>query len=336
MTAVRRWTAAGAAAVCSVLLVVSGCSSSSPAHGGSSTTAPTAATTAAGGGASAPPFNVTSLLHPAKKYFGVALDKVPDQLGPLDSYTAMVGKQPNLLEYYAEWGAGFDASAVRRAWQNGSLTLMSWEPKSVSLKDIAAGKTDDYLRKYATAVLKLNLPVVIDFADEFNGHWDNWGTQNTTPADYVAAYRHMHDVFGAVGATNVIWAWSPNIINPVKSVKLKPYYPGDAYVDWVGLVGYFTIGTTNTFSTVFGPTIDEVRTFSSKPFIIIETASEAGKASDVKALFTGVAGRNDFLGFIWFNYAKLADWRLQAHPAALQEFKRLATDKLFGFDARHP
>jgi hypothetical protein len=279
---------------------------------------------------------VTPLLHPSKKYFGVALDKVPDQPGPLDSYTAQVGKQPNLLEYYAEWGDGFDASGVRRAWQNGSLTLMSWEPKSASLKDIAAGKTDDYLRKYAAAVLKLNIPVVIDFADEFNGHWDKWGTQNTTPAQYVAAYRHIHDVFGDVGAANVIWAWSPNIINPVKSVKLKPYYPGDAYVDWVGLVGYFTIGTTNTFSSVFSPTVDEIRSFTGKPFIIIETASEAGKPTEVKDLFAGVAGRNDFLGFIWFNYAKLADWRLQAHPAALQEFKRLAADKLFGFDIRHP
>lgn len=331
---VRRFAGAAAAAVCAALLAVSGCSSTP--HGGPATAASQSAPAGPGDAASALPFDVTPLLRPAKKYFGVALDKVPDQLGPLTSYTAQVGKQPNLLEYYAEWGAGFDASAVRRAWQNGSMTLMSWEPKDVSLKDIAAGRSDGYLRAYAAAVLKLNLPVVIDFADEFNGHWDAWGTQNVTPAEYVAAYRHMHDVFDEGGAANVIWAWSPNIVNPVPSVKLKPYYPGDAYVDWVGIVGYFTVGATDTFSGVFGPTVDEVRSFTSKPFIIIETASEAGRASEVEELFNGVAGRDDFLGFIWFNFAKRADWRLQTHPAELAEFKRLAADKLFGFDVRNP
>lgn len=331
-----------AALAATALLGATGCGLGSsdrhdaPGTGGDGTTARTTAPAN-----TVTPYDVRPLLHPAKKYFGAALDKAPHSMAPVDAYTRMVGKQPNLLEYYAEWGAGFDASGVRRAWQQGALTLMSWEPFSTSLADIAAGRSDAYIKRYATAVRTLNLPVVIDFADEFNGGWENWGTHHVTPAQFVAAWRHIHDVFVDTGAGTVIWAWSPNVVNPVPSVRLKPYYPGDGYVDWVGLIGYFTLGNGNrysTFSGVFGPTMRQVRTFTRKPFLVLETAAEPGarRRSDVENLFSGVSARDDVLGFVWFNYHKRADWRLQAGPLALKEFKTLAADDRYGFDARKP
>ncbi|WP_079054150.1 glycoside hydrolase family 26 protein [Streptomyces graminilatus] len=295
---------------------------------------------ATGAGSSAgpysdPPYDVVPLLKPAKKYFGAAVPGAPTSMKAADAYARMVGKRPNLIEYYAGWGDGFDAGGVRRAWAEGALTLMSWEPFDTSLADIAAGKSDAYIEEYATAVRRLNLPVVVDFADEFNGHWDAWGTRHTTPAQYVAAWRHIHQRFLAAGASNVIWAWAPNIVNPVPDVKLKPYYPGDAYVDWVGLVGYFTAGQDNAFDSVFGPTRDQIRTFSKKPMLLLETAAVPGerRLADVSNLFAGVKADN-MIGFIWFNYKKRADWRLEASPLALQEFKRLAADDRFGFDVR--
>ncbi|MDF3140759.1 MULTISPECIES: glycosyl hydrolase [unclassified Streptomyces] len=284
------------------------------------------------------PYDVVSLLKPGKKYFGAAVDGAPISMKGVDTYTKMVGKQPNLIEYYAAWGDGFDATGVRNAWREGAMTLMSWEPFDTPIADIAAGKSDAYIKEYATAVRKLNLPVVISFADEFNGHWEKWGTKNVTPKDYVAAWRHLHETFIDVGASNVIWAWSPNIVNPVKSVKLKPYYPGDAYVDWVGLIGYWTIAEDNAFDSVFGATRDQVRTFTKKPMILLETAAMAGerRRADIRNLFAGVAADDDMLGFVWFNHKKRADWRLEASPLALKEFKRLAADDSFGFDVRKP
>ncbi|MEU9447344.1 glycosyl hydrolase [Streptomyces sp. NPDC048277] len=284
------------------------------------------------------PYDVVPLLKPAKKYYGAAVEGAPTSMKGVDAYTAMTGKQPNLVEYYAAWGDGFDASGVRNAWKEGALTLMSWEPFDATLADIAAGTSDAYIKKYATAVRKLNLPVVIDFADEFNGNWEKWGTKYVTPKQYVAAWRHIHDTFLDAGASNVIWAWTPNIINPAKSVRLEPYYPGDAYVDWVGLVGYWTLGQDNAFSSVFGPTVDEIRAFTKKPMILAETAAMAGerRRADIRNLFAGVEADDTMLGFIWFNHKKRADWRLEASPLALQEFKRLAADDRFGFDVRKP
>jgi hypothetical protein len=321
-------------------LLLTGCSVLDDGDGGG-TGGAHAGTAGAGSGDGAEastPYDVTPLLKPTRKYFGAAVEGAPHSMKGIDTYTGMVGKQPNLIEYYAGWGDGFDATGVRNAWAEGALTLMSWEPFDTPLADIAAGKSDTYLKKYAEAVRKLNLPVVISFADEFNGHWEKWGTTHTTAGDYVAAWRHIHDAFMDAGASNVIWAWSPNIVNPVTEVELEPYYPGDGYVDWIGLIGYWTIEEDNAFDSVFGATRDQVRTFTDKPMLLLETAAMAGerRRADIRNLFEGVTADDDMLGFVWFNHKKRADWRLEASPLALKEFKRLAADDRFGFDVRKP
>ncbi|MFF3326481.1 glycoside hydrolase family 26 protein [Streptomyces sp. NPDC002889] len=284
------------------------------------------------------PFDVRPLIKPGKKYFGAAVDGAPTDMAKLQPYTDQVGKQPNLVEYYAAWGDGFHAQGVRNAWHKGALTVMSWEPFTTPLADIADGSADAYITQYASAVRKLNLPVAISFADEMNGQWEKWGTERTTPAQYVRAWRHIHDIFAEAGAANVIWTWAPNIINPVKSTDIEKYYPGDAYVDWVGMIGYFTGNEDNAFSSVFGPTITKVRTFTDKPLLILETAAEPGprRRADIRNLFAGVEKDESIVGFVWFDYRKRADWRLAASPLALAEFKRLAADGLFGFDVRTP
>ena len=118
--------------------------------------------------------------------------------------------------------------------------------------------------------------MALSFGHEMNGNWYPWGTSQATPAEFVAAWRHIHDLFAAAGATNVIWVWNPNIVNPMPNVELAPFWPGSAYVDWVGITGYFATTGPDTFAGVYGPTITEVRQFTSKPIIIAETAVETG------------------------------------------------------------
>ncbi|MBL1081488.1 beta-mannanase [Streptomyces actinomycinicus] len=336
----KRFRAGCAALVCCLagVLALGGCSLLGDDSGGPARSGAGAAPHSGASADPAIPYDVTPLLKPEKKYFGAAVPGAPNSMKNVDVYTKTVGKQPNLVEYYAGWGDGFDATGVRNAWAEGALTLMSWEPFDTPVADIAAGRSDEYIEEYATAVRRLNLPVVIDFADEFNGHWEKWGTNHVTPAQYVAAWRHIHRTFVDAGATNVIWAWSPNIVNPVRNVRLEPYYPGDAYVDWVGLIGYFTAGEDNAFDSVFGPTRDQIRTFTKKPVLLLETAAMPGerRRADIRNLFAGVEADDDMLGFVWFDHKKRADWRLEASPLALKEFKRLAADDRFGFDVRKP
>ena len=95
------------------------------------------------------------------------------------------------------------------------------------------------------------------------------------PSQYVLAWRHVHDIFTAVEATNVIWVWSPNIIWNTFT-DLASLYPGNSYVDWIGLSGYYgTPGKLSyqSFNDVFGPTIADLRTFTGQPLVITETGA---------------------------------------------------------------
>jgi hypothetical protein len=214
---------------------------------------------------------------------------------------------------------------------------MVWEPFDPSIATIAGGGDDAYIRRFATQVQTLNLPVAISFGHEMNGFWYPWGTRSTTPREFVLAWRRVHDIFDDVGATNVIWVWSPNVVNPLPDVPLRPLYPGDSYVDWIGVVGYYTDSGASTFPGLFGPTRAVLRKFTRKPILIAETAAEPGprKHYDVADLFLGVAKSRDVIGFIWFDIQKRADWRIGSDASALAEFRSRAADDVFGFDIRH-
>jgi hypothetical protein len=121
-------------------------------------------------------------------------------------------------------------------------------------------------------------------------------------------------------------------------VPLKPLYPGNSYVDWIGLVGYYEGGGASTFSTLFGPTKTTIRKFTGKPILILETGAEDGwrKRKDIADLFRGVAASRDVIGFNWFNYDKRADWRIDSDPSILAQFRKYAKNDRFGFDLNHP
>ncbi|MFI6148608.1 glycoside hydrolase family 26 protein [Streptomyces sp. NPDC051109] len=291
------------------------------------------------GAAAAPetsPYDVRPLLHPSKKYFGVSRPKAPHSMEPVRDWARKVGKQPNLIVYFAGWGDGFDASGTRNAWNSGAMTAVSWEPHGTTLTRIADSASDTYLREYAKAVRRLNVPIAISFADEMNGDWEQWGTSETTPQEYVRAWRHIHDLFDAAGTTNVIWTWTPNILRPGTHTDLSAFYPGDAYVDWVGLVGYFTDWDPHSFDGLFGATLTEIARFSQKPRLLLETAAMPGphRKGDVRALFQGVSASPGVIGFAWFDHKARADWRMDASPEGVAEFRRMSADDLYGFDVR--
>ncbi|MFJ2753620.1 glycoside hydrolase family 26 protein [Streptomyces sp. NPDC087297] len=241
-----------------------------------------------------------------------------------------------MIVYFAGWGDGFDATATRNAWNAGALTVVSWEPHGTKLARIADGASDRYIRAYAQAVRKLNIPIAISFADEMNGDWEQWGASEAAPRDYVRAWRHIHRVFADAGATNVIWTWAPNIIQPGTHKDLSRYYPGDKYVDWVGLVGYFTDWDPHSFTGLFGATLTEIDRFSRKPRLLLETAAMPGRhrTEDVRALFAGITASPGIVGFSWFDHKARADWRLATSPEGTAEFRRMAANALYGFDVR--
>lgn len=316
-------------------------SSSSTSAAKTATSSSSAPGSSAAGSSSPSPsmYSVAPLLKPAKKYLGVAMDGVPDSMVPLTAFAKQIGKQPNMVEYYVPWGSTLNQNYVENVYNAGALPVIQFEPATPSVASIAAGSSDTYTTALAGTIKMLNVPVVVSFGHEMNGDWDAWGTKDTTAADFVAAWKRIHDIFTRVGATNVIWLWNVNVMYPVPNTKLKPLYPGDAYVDWVGITGYYNdnSGGRSTFSTLFLPTIDDVRLFTQKSILIAETGASPStdKPNEITDLFANVTARADVLGLIWFDYDKTGpnetDWRIDSDPISAATFARQAQQPAYGF-----
>ncbi|MCI4065053.1 hypothetical protein MRQ36_21795 [Micromonospora sp. R77] len=281
-------------------------------------------------------YDVAHLVRPAGNYLGVAISGAPQDMSRVDAFAGRIDGKPNMITIYESFDDDFAASEVRAIYRYGALPIVRWEPFKQGMADIAAGRFDEYISEFATDVRTLNVPIALTIAHEMNGHWYPWGTQQTGPRDFVAAWRHIHELFARAGASNVIWTWTPNVINYLRKTPLKPYWPGADYVDWVGIDGYFTHKGDQTFEDLFRPTLTEVRRFASKPVLIVETGSESGsmRARAVTQLFSVVAKDPNIIGFVYFNARGSGDWRLDQDPRALNVFRTHPDRDAFSFTVR--
>ncbi len=228
--------------------------------------------------------------------------------------------------------------------------MVTWEPwnhtgdvsqPAYTLRTIIDGHHDDYIRQWARDAASWGRPMYLRFAHEMNCNWYPWSpgvNGNTSSAEYVAAWRHIHDVFRQEGATNVRWVWSPNVAYN-GSIPFEEVYPGDAYVDWVGLDGY-NWGTAKPQSSwqelaaIFGPSYETLAAMTNKPMMIAETASaelggdkaawiREGLLNELPARFPRVRA------VIWFNEYKETDWRVNSSEASLTAYREVAASSSY-------
>ncbi|GAA3237422.1 glycoside hydrolase family 26 protein [Actinocorallia longicatena] len=308
-------------------------------------------------------YNVNKLLYPRREIVGVF---TKDNSGgtPISRANALgkkIGKKPNMIKTFVNWGGGFDINWAQSVWRNGSIPQFELELRTfdITMRDIAKGEQDDYIRQLAVAIRAANVPVTFSPFHEFNGDWYEWGwcgeykadynacKQNprNTPSDFKGAWKRMHNIFRAMGATNAIWLWQANQIGARPKVPLKPFWPGSSYVDWVGVVGYYQDPAKkwiSSFEKIFRPTFVQVRKFTKKPILIPEVGSWVGKRrnTDIKDFLAGVARYPNVIGFIWFNEKKVGtnetDWRIEWSQSSVNTFKASLKKGAFGFNPKHP
>jgi hypothetical protein len=272
---------------------------------------------------------LTPVPTPVSPLVGVYEPGTPDSFSPITDFTSASGLKPRIVVYYSAWQEPFSTSFAQAAWDHGAYVLDQIQPNGVTLASIAAGDSDSYLRSFAGAVVAFGHPVILSFGHEMNGNWYSWGYGHASPASFVAAWRHVVRVFRAAGAANVTWLWAVNTIEGAAS-SLSLWWPGAAWVDWTGVDGYY-FRPTDTFSALFGTTIADIRTFSSAPLLIAETAvgTTPDRESQIDALFAGVIAER-LAGVVWFDQAQHGglyhqDWRLENDPSALAAFTAGAT-----------
>jgi Glycosyl hydrolase family 26/Concanavalin A-like lectin/glucanases superfamily len=266
-------------------------------------------------------------------------------------FVALTGDAPKHILAYQHWGAGDGYQFYASMWDTfltlGVIPILTWEawdwagtmPQAgYALSTIISGSHDTAIDAWATAAAAYAKPLYIRPMHEMNGDFYPWGqgVNSNTPAQYVAAFRHIVNRFRAVGATNVCWIWSPNVLGLSAQYPLTGLYPGDTYVDMVGIDGYNwgTAGVGDvgwvSFTTVFGATYDLLRSIApSKPIYIAETA--CGTVGGDKAAWITSALLNEIpnrfpalAGLVWFDVNKEDNWLVDSSPASLAAYRSVA------------
>lgn len=144
-----------------------------------------------------------------------------------DAFARLVGKKHATLFCYLAYGRPFPKKWVERLKQQQIATHIAWEPNR-GLGDVQ-GNT--YLREFALACAEARCPIFLRFASEMNGDWTAY---HGDPALYRAKWIIVASVFRQL-APNVALVWC---VNSIPEKNIADYYPGDDYVDWVGINFY--------------------------------------------------------------------------------------------------
>jgi len=160
-------------------------------------------------------------------YIGMYSEQDPKVGNYFTNIDDVYGKKHAIYLAYAHFGQPFPAIYAQRAKEAGGALQIAWEPDD-GLSPVVDGA---YLREWAREAKASGIPIFLRFAGEMNGNWINW---HGNPEAYISKFRMLHDVF-AQEAPNVAMVWSPS---DTPASDIDRYYPGDAYVDWVGVSLY--------------------------------------------------------------------------------------------------
>jgi hypothetical protein len=265
-----------------------------------------------------PPPAHAALTPKLASYLGVFEPGAPPAYGSIAGFAQAVGRTPNMLGYYSGWLEPFNTSFAEMIRKHGVTPFVQIDPTDASISAVADGTYDEYLSSYAQSVRNFRTAVIIGFGHEMNAPWYSWGYRHVSPATFVAAWRHIVTLFREQGADNVTWLWTiqadGSTTGPVSS-----WWPGTEYVTWIGIDGYY-YRPSDTFASVFGKTITQVRAFTGQPVLLSETAvgPDAGQFVKIQDLFRGMAAYKT-LGLVWFDKDQHGtgtgisrqDWRLE-------------------------
>jgi Glycosyl hydrolase family 26 len=292
----------------------------------------------------------------APLYWGASIGKqltgtqAPWDMNAVSKFEDLAGKQLSLVNFFAPFAAcsgsqcsfyKFAKGPMENIRLHGAIPVFSWSSQSIpssldepdfQLSDVLQGRYDAYIREFAEDARDWGHPFFLRFNWEMNGNWFPWseGVNGNQQGEFVAAWRHVHDVFTSVGATNANWVWCPNIDPAGKLQNLDALYPGDEYVDWTGLDGYNwgpSKGGWASFDHLYKATYDRITASlaPSKPLLIGEMgSSEQGgsKAAWISEALTAIPSEFPMVrGMLWFNtFDDGMDWPIETSSSATAAF----------------
>lgn len=248
------------------------------------------------------------IYHSAYPDFRDSEDHV--SVGRIRRFEHLAGRDIAWTYFSNNWGRRirFPLRSVRRIHRAGSIPFVRLMARSrfregaadprYRLQRIIDGDFDGELLNWGRAAARWGRPMLVEFGTEANGSWFPWnGTWNggarTTgfghpalpdgPERFRAAYRHVRDTIEAGGAGNLTWFFHADDQSvPARSWNsIRSYYPGDRYVDWIGVSVYGPLVPGDPWRPGFIESMRRVypklASLSAKPIALLEFGARQGR-----------------------------------------------------------
>jgi cellulose synthase (UDP-forming) len=186
-----------------------------------------------------------ALPPPGTLWLGASRPELPQSLYGVYKLEANLGCRLTMTSFYQAWGDGpehsFPGDILRNLAKGGYVPMVTWEPwlsafarfggaePRASLRLIAAGELDGYLRAWARGAVAYGAPFFLRPGHEPTNPWYAWTPEHgSTAADYRAFWARVHRIFREEGARNVLFVWTPF------GLADHDWFPGTDAVDWIG------------------------------------------------------------------------------------------------------
>jgi hypothetical protein len=263
----------------------------------------------------------------------------------LAEYEKLSGRPAEILSFawFLDWE--FPTEMCKKIDRLGKIPHLGVTTRAIKLSDIISGKIDGKIAEWARAAKDYGKPVFIRFLAEMNGNWNSYSEAydpSQTHSMYITAWRHVYNGFRKAGVTNLAWVWAPTSVD-TGNVHWTDYYPGDDYVDWVGVSVYSFLGNGDPEQQILGVYNDYA---ARKPVMIAESA--AGDADDnpskyqpgsryfdnpekwINRYFDTLESKAPRVkAFVWFNIEQERVWRIQESQAKIDVYKKRLSNKRY-------
>ena len=261
-------------------------------------------------------------------YLGVSTD-----IGRLDAFDEAAGLggsgHPAIYNQWTTPSGQVQPILTSAKTRSGMAPMISWNLPMTGDR-ITNGSQDSYLWAQAQAVKNYGGPVFIRLDWEMNADfYPDWNLPGVTPAMFIAAWRYVYGIFQKDGATNAAFVWCPNLWNAPGDLSASTWYPGDAYVDWLGIDAYPQSAVASFVLTGPGG-LDDTAKFAvqhDKPLMVAEWAPalpQPDTAAAMSLIFDFAAAHPKTVkALVYFDFdTNGKDYTLKDHPVGAAEFRK--------------
>jgi len=241
------------------------------------------------------------IYHSAFPFFGGTEDKVSS--AKINDFEYLANKKIAWAYFSNNWldSLVFPSNSISIITSNGKTPFLrmmyrsefeeNHEDPKYKMIDIVNGKYDSWLKKWAKEAKNTNINLLAEFGTEVNGKWFSWngyysgaGVKDKYgdkeypdgPEIFRDAYRYIIDICKQQGVDNITWFFHLDVNDDPEQWWNSPeyYYPGDDYIDWIGVSIYGPYTPDEDYiepKVLISKAYKKMETISgNKPFAVLE------------------------------------------------------------------